>query len=308
MKINVDIKEGRQMLCNEGILYVLKYYALFHYPLDIREIIGNCSVVCSYQEAKQSLDELCLIGKAYSHKGFYSADANVVALVNRRLQANELAVKKIEQARRAGRLIAYFPFVRFVGISGSLSKGYADQKSDFDFFIITSKNRLWICRTILHLFKKTTFLFGLQNKFCMNYFIDISQLKLAEQNIYTAIELSGLIPISGKDTYEALLNENVAWVNRFLPNGYQRFYVPETVFSGTGMVKLISEILLQPVGMLINKHLMKFTDKRWRKKWQKKNYPSADYDLAFKTTLYQSKNHPANFQKKILTRLKAENE
>lgn len=308
MKTNAVVTESRQVLCNEAILYVLRYYALFHYPLDIREIIGNCSVVCDYQEAKQSLDELCLIGRAYSYKGCYSTDANIGALVERRIKANKLAIKKIKQACHAGRLVACFPFVLFVGISGSLSKGYADHKSDFDFFIITSEQRLWICRTLLHVFKKLTFLFGLQNKFCMNYFIDISRLKLEEQNIYTAIELSGLIPVSGKKTYETLMYENREWVRSFLPNGYQSFYVPQKIFNGISVLQSISEILLYPVGIRFNKYLMNLTDKRWRRKWQKKNYPATDYDLAFKTTLYQSKNHPANFQKKILGRLKGEDE
>jgi len=45
---------------------------------------------------------------------------------------------------------------------------------------------------------------------------------------------------------------------------------------------------------------MKLTDTWWRYKWRKKNYPMQDYDLAMKTRIYVSKNHPANYQKKVL--------
>ncbi|MCD6064284.1 MAG: hypothetical protein K0R82_2195, partial [Flavipsychrobacter sp.] len=54
----------------------------------------------------------------------------------------------------------------------------------------------------------------------------------------------------------------------------------------------------------LNKGLMTITDTWWRYKWQRKNYPMEDYDLAMKTRWYVSKNHPANYQKKVLRQLK----
>src|SRR5690606_39126981 len=109
------------------------------------------------------------------------------------------------------KFIYLFPFVAFVGISGSLSKGFAAADGDFDFFIITSANRLWICRTLLHLFKKLSFLAGAQHRFCMNYFIDISHAAIEERNRYTAIELSSLIPVCGLKVYQHFLSQN-KWV------------------------------------------------------------------------------------------------
>ncbi len=53
----------------------------------------------------------------------------------------------------------------------------------------------------------------------------------------------------------------------------------------------------------LNENLMKLTDTKWRRKWNVKGYPREDYELAFKTTLHISKNHPANYQKKILKAL-----
>jgi len=46
--------------------------------------------------------------------------------------------------------------------------------------------------------------------------------------------------------------------------------------------------------------LFDYTNKSWRKKWTKKGYNMEDYDLAFKTRLNVSKNHPKNHQKLVL--------
>lgn len=212
-----------------------------------------------------------------------------------------LAGRKKRQAVRAGRFISMFPYVRFVGISGSLSKGYADEKSDFDFFIVAENKRLWICRTLLHLFKKITFLAGQQDKFCMNYFIDTHDLRIEEQNRYTAIELASLIPVSGYDIYIKLEQAN-QWVNNFLPNGYIGFCTGiDTIDDHNGYLKMVLEAFLDKADPeKWNARLMKITDNKWRKKWSRRNYPMDDYDSAFKTTLHISKNHPANHQKKVL--------
>ncbi|HYC28866.1 MAG TPA: hypothetical protein VEB42_08620 [Chitinophagaceae bacterium] len=253
----------------------------------------------------EALTVLLATNEVHGHCGFYSNHSDIQVLVQRRLDANILAGSRIRKAISTGKLIACFPFVRFVGISGSLSKGYADEKSDFDFFIITSADRLWICRTLLHLFKKATFLVRRQDQFCMNYFLDISRLQLEEQNIYTAIELASLIPVSGPAVYTSLQTANDAWIKELLPNGYKPFFRNNEATEINPMVKSLAEALLRPLAPWMNSWLMKLTDKIWRRKWRKRNYPVDDYNLAFKTTLYHSKNHPGNHQKKILSQLSA---
>jgi hypothetical protein len=106
---------------------------------------------------------------------FYSLQ-NDPLLVEKRIKGNDRASKLLSKAMSIGAFLYRFPFVRAVGISGSLSKKYADEKADIDFFIITKSNRLWISRTVLHAFKKLTFLVGQQHFYCMNYFIDENAL------------------------------------------------------------------------------------------------------------------------------------
>jgi hypothetical protein len=93
-----------------------------------------------------------------------------------------------------------------------------------------------------------------------------------------------------------------SWVRQVLPN------MPpadeRSVCDRSGMLKRLSAHLINcfAAGRL-NRLLMLLTDRKWRKKWAMKGFPAEDYDLAFKTTLHISKNHPANYQKRILAEL-----
>ncbi len=298
----VQTTTGTEQNVCDAALNALQYYSLFHYPLTAKEIYGNLPVKSSRTCLDAALDELEATKRIYRYEEFYCLERDVKRLVGKRKEANSLAQKKLLQAAKAGRFIALFPFVRFVGISGSLSKGYANAKSDFDFFVVTRDDRLWICRTLLHLFKKLTFLFGQQHKFCMNYFIDLHNLEIEEQNRFTAIELSSLIPVSGHNSYIKLMEAN-EWVDDFLPNGFAGFNkVPVNIGDNNSIPKRATEFLFDNLfpGKL-NTMLMTLTDRKWRRKWTRENFPMDQYDVAFKTTLHVSKNHPANHQQRVLS-------
>jgi hypothetical protein len=281
----------------------LQYYAFFRYPLSAAEIHARCTQTCRLEDVTEYLYEQCAQGKLFASEDLYTLLNDADALVLRRKQGKIRAEKELKLAKRVGQFLYLFPFVKFIGISGSLSKGFADNKSDFDFFIITAENRLWICRTILHVFKKLTFLAGQQHKFCMNYFIDEAAVQLDEKNIYTATELSTLIPISGSDTYRKLMNAN-QWMCHVLPNkSHQYPCSAEMKNKQSAFGKLLEWLLDKSAPNALNRFLMRMTDIKWRKKWARKNYPMQDYDLAFRTTLHVSKNHAANYQKKILEQL-----
>jgi hypothetical protein len=154
------------------------------------------------------------------------------------------------------------------------------------------------------MFKKLTFLWGAQHKFCMNYFIDTSSLEIEEKNRYTAIELASVIPAAGSDVYERLMAQN-PWVKGYLSNGYCHFVPkPINVANKSPLLKRSLEFFLSAIFPdKLNYLLMDITDKKWKAKWRKRRYPMEEYGCAFKTTLHISKNHPANHQKKVLENL-----
>ena len=118
---------------------------------------------------------------------------------------------------KVSRKIAKFPYVKGVCLSGALSKGFYDDDGDFDFFIITKPNRLWIARTILVLYKKI-FLLNSKKYFCVNYFISTDKLEISEQNLFTATEIATLIPLYGTDTFKEFLEAKNPWAAPYFPN------------------------------------------------------------------------------------------
>jgi len=199
-----------------------------------------------------------------------------------------VAVKKAE-------LIANFPFVRAVMVSGSLSKGYMDENSDLDFFIVTAPNRLWVARTLLVLYKRI-FLRNSHKHFCVNYFVDARHLEIEEKNLFTATELVTLIPLQNQKCYQALLSAN-QWYNRFFPN----FKPAKGDLSDQGhhVPQKFLEALLSPVATGLDKFFMRITLDRWNR-FYGKEFARADFDIAFKSRRHVSKSHPNHYQKKIL--------
>lgn len=286
----------------EHILDTLRYFHIFRHPLYVEDINKFLGVSVKRQELQEILSEMVDEKLLFCDRGMYSLE-NSEQIFIKRLVGAQMAESKMMEARRSAAIIANFPFVKGICISGSLSKGYADEKSDIDFFIITAEKRLWICRTMLHLFKKMTFLFNKQHSFCMNYFIDESRICLDEKNRFTATELSTLKPVYNINTYNQLVAGNREWVSEIFPNVNWSVECIAQVREMKG-IKKVSETTLNILSpQKMNIFFMKLTDKLWRRKWKRKNYPMHEYDIAMKTCWYASKHHPLNYQKKVLKTL-----
>jgi hypothetical protein len=142
-----------------SVLKVLAWFDLFNYPLTLAEIQFFLDQPLTQDKLKAQLQELVECNVVYRPGGFYSLQSDE-ALATRRNKGNQRAAQLLVIAHRVARLLYHFPFVRGIGISGSLSKNFADEKADIDLFIITSSNRLWIARTAMHLLKKLSYLGG----------------------------------------------------------------------------------------------------------------------------------------------------
>ncbi|MFA6261333.1 MAG: hypothetical protein WC760_07695 [Bacteroidia bacterium] len=279
----------------ENVLKVLQYYNYFSYPLTLDELYYNFPVSEKKEDIALAVNALVDEAAAFRFDELFSL-VNQQERIERRKLGNALAVEKIRTAQKVGRFISLFPFVSTVFISGSLSKNYADENTDMDFFICTEPQRLWIARSLLHAFKKLTFLVGKQHNFCMNYFVDMDHLKLEEQNIYTAIELSTLKPVKhNDDVYREILRQN-EWIRTYLPN--------VAAFNDLhGVSEQIVKRKRKTGGVwfdALNRWLMQATSWYWKRKWTRRKFPEDQYDLAFKSRIYVSKNHPQNYQKRVL--------
>ncbi|HEY9534323.1 MAG TPA: nucleotidyltransferase domain-containing protein [Mucilaginibacter sp.] len=281
----------------ENILATLAYFDIFKYPLTSGEIYlflknkyhqADFELALRYLVAHQSVFQF---GNFYSLKNDYS-------LVVRRYNGNEKAAELIKVAHKIGDWLIRFPYVRGIAISGSLSKNYADENSDIDLFIITAKNRLWIARTLMHAFKKLTFLVNKQDYFCMNYYIDEEQLEIKEKTIYTAVEVVTLIPLQGDMVIEQFYAAN-SWTREYLPNKIMRISSAKPLRPS--IFKTVFEKLFNnPLGDILDTLLMRITSGRWRKKTEQKKVNSKGAVMAMDTGKHYAKPDPGNFQATLL--------
>jgi hypothetical protein len=224
---------------------------------------------------------------------------NELKLVKRRREGNLRAEQLLPKAMKIGRFLCRFPYVKGVGISGGLSKLYAHENADFDFFIITKANRLWIARTFMHLYKKLTFLTGKQHYYCMNYYLDEKALQLQDQNIYTAVEAITLLPVSGQGMHDFFVANK--WVSDWFPD-YSSTLDHQLVPRGkTWLKKVVEWFLNNRTGNRLDDYLMKLTTRRWRKKEKQKMLNYEGKEMALVTGKHFAWSNPDSFQEKIVS-------
>ena len=223
-----------QEAVKSSVLRSLIYYDIFNYPLTANELIKFSSVkLHDIQSINNALDDLTqhlLIVKF----GEYYSLKNDPSQIERRKNGNNAATDILPKALKRYKFIHKFPFVRSVNISGSLSKNYFDESTDFDFFIIAEKNRIWLCRLLLTLYKKI-FLFNSRKYFCINYYIDTSDLLIPDKNLFSAVEIITLKNQTGEVVYKNFMERNT-WVHEYFPN-----YYPDYQFMEERKIPLIKK-------------------------------------------------------------------
>lgn len=284
-------------ILQQSILKTLLYYDIFNYPLKANEVyrfLPTNSVKVT--DVEVTLEKLSNEQMIFRFGEFFSVQDNELNVV-RRKKGNEMAKKCMSIARRRAKLISGFPFVRAVLASGSFSKGYMDEKSDLDFFVITAPERLWISRTIIVLFKRL-FFFNSHKYFCCNYFVDLDHLEIEEKNLFTATELATLIPLYGRRHHKKMIEAN-PWLKKFFPN-YEINPAENFVNEGKSSLKMFIERILKAKFFdPLERLFMQMTLKRWKRLYEKK-YNTNDFNIAFKSNEYVSKNHPNHYQLKVM--------
>lgn len=285
-----------QDIINREIMRTLLYFDLFSYPLSSNEVYLFLQIELENKsEIESALEILISESNVFCCKNLYSVRKDVEALCEHRLKNNERAEVFWQKTAIYGKIIASFPFVRAVFISGSLSKNNVDENGDIDYFLICSPNRLWIARLLLMLFKKVF----LQNKhtyFCINYLIDETDFKIHPQNIFTATELKTLVPIFAPQYYDILMQNNT-WTNTFLPN-YRNSDSKRELQPFSKGIKYLAEQLLSLLGERLNQYIFK----KWMRYNQQK-YPgqifSATPNLASHHVQNRQDTIPMKLEKRI---------
>lgn len=288
------------MELSSSILRTLAYFDLFSYPLALEDIRRFLDVEAGEAVIERELRGLLRQGRVYRTGNYYSLQNNP-ALAERRQKGEMHADALLLIAARNARLLYQFPFVRGICISGSLSKRCADEQADIDYFIITRSNRLWIARTLMHLYKKLSYLRGHQHRFCMNYYIDEDALEIKEKNIFTATELLTLLPMCGNGSLDRFFEANT-WTSLYLPHYRDRHWQGKGDHRSTFAKRVLEALFNNPPGDWLEQKLHRITDQRWRKKTERGDLNVKGDPMALQCSPHYSRPDPENFQRKVLAK------
>jgi hypothetical protein len=283
-----------------SILKTIAYFDLFNYPLTLEDIHRFLDIKADEGDIHAETEMLVREGRLYKLGAYYSLQDNS-ALALKRLRGEAHADDLLRIAARGASLLYRFPFVRGVCISGSLSKRCADEKADIDYFIITSANRIWIARTLMHVFKKLTFLLGHQHRFCMNYYVDEDALEIREKNIFTAIELFTLLPMCGDEGLDKFFRAN-DWATEYFPGYRDRSRKAQETRSASFVKRLVERVLSNRLGNKLENKLRRITDRRWRLKTEQLRRNMKGDVLTLQCGKHYSRPNPEIFQQKVLAK------
>jgi hypothetical protein len=282
--------------CELAIIKVVAYYDVFNYPLTKKEILENLGDLVVDSIFESSLNSLIQKKVLRTQDDFYFAHQFDIKYIKQRMEANQLAQLMLPLARKYSERISKFPFLKGVFISGGLSKNYFHQHSDIDYFIITTKNRLWLCRTIFILYYK---LLSKKKKefFCLNYFISEADLTIPDRNQFVATEIATLLPMVNHDLYIQFLQTN-DWYTSYFPQMPIRSS-QESAPLRKHVVKSFIEYLFSGfIGNKVDDMLLRLTLKHWRKKFS--NMEQEDFELQIRSRKHVCKHHTKGYQNKVL--------
>lgn len=197
-----------------AILEALAYSDLFDQPLRLEEMHRYLPVRASLDELPSPLAALnSWTGNKY---GFYFL-AGREEIVEVRSEREARSRELLPVALRYGRILGQLPFVRMTALTGSLAVLNISRDADFDYLLVTAPGRLWTARVFALLFNRFTQIRG--HTLCPNLIVAETALEWKQHDLYSARELHQMIPITGMNVYQKLMQAN-DWTRKFLPNAY----------------------------------------------------------------------------------------
>ena len=203
---------GRAAL-ERAIVHAVAYADVFDYPLTADEIHRYLVGV----PASRGIVRGLLSGakpKELARTGRYFTLVGREAAVETRRARAASAADYWRRAVRYGHTISNLPFVRMVAVTGGLAMDNMSD-GDIDYLVITEPGRLWLCRAMIVGLVKLAAIKG--TELCPNYFLSERALVLDERNLFTAHEVTQMVPLAGMPTYQRMRDLN-RWTDAFLPN------------------------------------------------------------------------------------------
>lgn len=211
-----------------AVLRTLAYADIFDYPLTFEELYQFFVVhkPLSHTDFKKALSLISADSKLINADvGFFflAGREKIVALRKKRERWSR---EKLKIAQKVAGWLRLIPWVRLVGVTGSLAIGNSSEADDIDILIVCSKGRLWLTRLASVLLlealgkRRRPSDREVRDKICLNMFLDEAHLSVPEKerDLFSAHEVCQLKILWDKEGIaEKFFREN-RWVKKYLPN------------------------------------------------------------------------------------------
>lgn len=208
------------------VLRTVIWFDLFFHPLTSFEVFKFLKISSNYNEVLLILSELSSENKIINKDGFWCL-INREEIIKDRFKRLNYFKLKIKRAKKFVKFISVFPFVRGVAVANIIGDHNLKKGSDVDLFIISSANKIWLCRFFCTFLAK---ILGLrpnrktkQDKICLSFYVSEDNLNLEKylynnKDLYFIYWFTGLQPIFFKTgVWEKFWQENI-WLKKYLPN------------------------------------------------------------------------------------------
>ncbi len=213
----------------KNIAATVAYYDVMDFPLTAFEIWKHLlrydrdqpeDGPVAFTEVWNILHSGQLSDRVSEKNGFYVLRGRE-ALTRARIIREKFSVQKLKGMKRLTRLLAFVPYVRMIGATGSLSMKHGTAGSDWDMFVVLRSGKIWMGRTILtgflHLIGKRRHGRHVNNRACLNYFVTDDHLEITSKDLFSAHEYRFLIPLFSFETFQRFEIRN-HWIQAYKPN------------------------------------------------------------------------------------------
>jgi hypothetical protein len=203
------------------VISTLAYADVFDYPLTVAQIhrfLVRVSATVAQVEAALTHDPW-LAARVEQH-GDLSCLRGRSAIIPLRRQRASYARDLWRSGRILAWLAAHLPFVRMVAVIGSLTMdNVRSARDDIDLFVVTAPGRVWLARALVIALVRFAALIRID--LCPNYVLSTRRLDMPANDLFTARELTQMMPLFGRETFSELRAAN-RWLESFLPNAAPR--------------------------------------------------------------------------------------
>lgn len=206
-------------------LKTLAYSDIFNFSLKEEEVWSY--LISDKKITKKEFKAFLRDKRILVKNGLYFLKGREKNVKQREIKTKE-SLKKIEKAKKTANILSRIPSVYLIAITGSLSLLNSKKEEDIDFFIITSKNTVWITRLISVFVLKSLGVYrnknekNVKDKICLNMIIGENKLSLEKdrRDLYLAHEVIQVLPLFERNKTLTKFFKKNNWVENFLPNAF----------------------------------------------------------------------------------------